>query len=145
MNELIVTTKLTKKVILQQLMKIKIDHSIQISEAELDAKVNLLFEDCKDCSAELFIAISEKIRKQEMFGKLPANYLFSQKVTLIEELNMLAGQDLFEKVEKSYEEIILRCKGFSEEKIAHDLPELVKNSIRYKLCGNSDKIIKVKF
>lgn len=76
MNNLIKTTQLTKKVILEELMKIKIDHSIQISERELDAKVNLLFEDCKEITSERFLINSSFLRKKELFGKFPPNHEF---------------------------------------------------------------------
>lgn len=76
MNNLTTTTQITKKVILEELMKIKIDHSIQISEKELDAKVNLLFEDCKEITSERFKGNSAFLRKKELFGKFPPNHEF---------------------------------------------------------------------
>lgn len=76
MTNLIQTTKITKKLILQELMKMKVDHSINISEKELEAKINLLFEDIKEMTAERFLANCEVLRKSELYGKLPANHQF---------------------------------------------------------------------
>lgn len=70
------TTKISKNLILQELLKMKVDHGIEISESQLDAKVNLLFEDCQGLTAEAFVANCKILRKQEMFGKFPPNFKF---------------------------------------------------------------------
>ncbi len=80
MNNLIKTTQLTKKLILEELIKIKIDHSIQISERELEIKINLLFEDCKEMTAEKFSANCKIIRESDLFGKFPANFKFKNPI-----------------------------------------------------------------
>jgi hypothetical protein len=68
--------KLSKKIIFEQLLKIKIDHSIQISQENLESKINLLFEDCKNLSAEEFVRNCQILRKTELFGKFPPNFKF---------------------------------------------------------------------
>lgn len=55
------------------LARMLVDHSITISEKNLDQKINILFEDCKDMTDSDFIEISEKLRKGELYGKLPAS------------------------------------------------------------------------
>ena len=55
------------------LIRMMIDHSITISQENLDQKVNILFEDCKDMTDADFIEISERLRKGELYGKLPAS------------------------------------------------------------------------
>jgi len=83
-KELIKTTKLTKNLILDELTKIIIDHSISIEPEKLKQKINLLFDDCKDMTAELFVENCKILRSQEMFGKLPANgkFIKPEKETL---------------------------------------------------------------
>lgn len=75
-NELEQSTKLTKAIISAELLKMKVDHSIQISEEDLKIKINLLFEDCKHLSAEKFVANANILRKKNLFGKLPFNQEF---------------------------------------------------------------------
>lgn len=76
MSNLIKTTKINKNIILDELTKIIIDHTIAIDAELLKQKVNLLYEDCKDISAENFISNATILRKRELFGRLPANHLF---------------------------------------------------------------------
>lgn len=76
MTNITTTTELTKKLIAQELLKIKVDHSITISEEDFKLKVNLLFDDLKNCTAEKFIATCQELRKKQLFGKLPANIDF---------------------------------------------------------------------
>ena len=76
MNNLTKTSKITKNLILNELTRIVVDHSIVIEEEKLEQKINLLFEDAKHITAERFLANCEIIRKQELYGKLPANYKF---------------------------------------------------------------------
>lgn len=78
MTNLIKTTQLTKKVILDQIALMILDHQLEISKDNLEKKINLLFEDCKNLSAETFIENCRILRKQEMYGKLPANFKFLQ-------------------------------------------------------------------
>ena len=72
-KEIIEDKPLTKKVVLDCLMRIKLDHSIAITEQELDLKVNLTYEDCKDMSAELFIECCEAAREKNLYNKLPSS------------------------------------------------------------------------
>lgn len=55
------------------LTRMLVDHSITISQENLDHKINILFEDCKDMTDADFIEVSEKLRKGELYGKLPAS------------------------------------------------------------------------
>lgn len=80
MNSLIKTTKLTKNIILDELTRIIIDHSINIDQEKLKQKINLLFDDCKEMTAEIFIENCKIIRKNELYGRLPANHKFLKPI-----------------------------------------------------------------
>lgn len=62
-----------KTTIAQCLTRMLVDHSISISQENLDKKINLLAEDCKDMTDAEFIEVSERLRKGELYGKLPAS------------------------------------------------------------------------
>lgn len=64
---------LHKETILDCLTKMIIDHSIIIETEKLRAKINILFEDCKDMTDAEFMEVSERLRKGELYGKLPAS------------------------------------------------------------------------
>lgn len=72
-KDITITTQLTKKIVLDCLMQIKIDHSITISENDLAAKVNLVFKDCKNMTAESFIKSCELLRMAKLYNKLPTS------------------------------------------------------------------------
>jgi len=78
MKILIKTNKLTKELILKELTMMRVDHSIEITDELLDIKISILLEDCKDLTAEAFAENCRVLRKQEMYGKLPANFKFLQ-------------------------------------------------------------------
>jgi hypothetical protein len=80
MTNLIKTTQLTRKVILDQIALMILDHQLEISKENLERKINLLLEDCKELTAEAFTENCRALRKQEMYGKLPANFKFLQPV-----------------------------------------------------------------
>lgn len=71
----------TKKIIHQNLTKLKIDNSISISDAEMDLKVNLLFDSCKSMTDEQFTKATNQIIMEgvELYGKLPKAALFLEK------------------------------------------------------------------
>lgn len=127
------TNQLTKKIVLECLIKIKVDHSIEISQNDLDIKVNLLYEDCKYQPAELFIIQSETLRKGKLFGKLPANHEFYCKYKMPNEvifankvIGSLAIKD-FRKLDDG--SIDIYCfDGCS--KILANLPQEKKEQIR---------------
>lgn len=138
MNSLIKTNNLkeldlnrvTKRTILDCLMAIKIDHSIQISESDLEAKVNLLFADCKDISNSQFIERSNEIRKSNLFGKLPKNIEFTenQLPILVFKLNEIAGDQYFESIE-TQPELSIKCFNHMKSK-AYQLPLDVRTEIK---------------
>jgi hypothetical protein len=70
--------KLTKKTIANCLGKMQLDHSILIDTKTFDKKVDLLFEDCQMMSDEQFKEVAEKLRKGELYGKLPSSKDFLQ-------------------------------------------------------------------
>jgi len=80
-----------KTTIIQCLTRMLVDHSISITEKNLEQKINILFEDCKDMSDAEFVEVSERLRKGELYGKLPASkdFLearFSQKFSQFKHL-----------------------------------------------------------
>lgn len=72
---------LTKKNILQCLTNIKIDSSIEISEQDLDAKVNIIYDQCKELTDDEFKKATNQIicKGIELYGKLPKAALFLKK------------------------------------------------------------------
>ncbi|MBM5782589.1 MAG: hypothetical protein FJ368_04115 [Pelagibacterales bacterium] len=110
MNNLIKTTELTKSIILDELTKIILDHNIIIEQEKLKQKINLLFQDCKDMTAEHFVSNCEKIRKSELFGKLPANFRFLEGLnsdSKINQLNKIAGFEAFKSIEQTEDSVSL--------------------------------------
>ena len=78
---------LTKKTILQCLITLKIDSSIEISEQDLKEKTNIIYEQCKElrdetlCDDDFKKATNQIIREGiELYGKLPKTILFLEKL-----------------------------------------------------------------
>ena len=73
----------TKKTIANCLLKIKIDHSIQISDSDFHAKVGILADDCQSLTDGQFTFASEKLRKtDDLYGKFPKAGAFLEKAGL---------------------------------------------------------------
>lgn len=74
---------LTKKTILQSLTTLRIDSSIEISEQDLDAKINIIYEQCKELAGDDdFKKATNQIICEgiELYGKLPKTALFLEKL-----------------------------------------------------------------
>lgn len=78
MNNVIKHNKLTKKIVSEQLLKIKIDHNVIISEDYFITKVHLVYEECKDLTNEQFINNCKILINQDLFNKIPPAYKFKQ-------------------------------------------------------------------
>jgi len=145
-HDVLAFSKLSRKTILDCLTRIKIDHSINISEKELDAKINLIFEDCRDMSNLQFFENSEKLRKGNLFGKFPRNEEFkvSAVPALVFKINKLIGENLVEKI---INEEITKIKLVSLA--AHDkwlaLGEDLKKRIISEIEADSGKKTKIIF
>lgn len=72
---------LNKKNVLQQLTKIRIDHSITISESDLKIKMQMVYEACQHLTNKQFIDNCINLAKTELFGKFPPAYKFAQSPT----------------------------------------------------------------
>lgn len=70
--------KLTKKTVLKEVSKIRVDHSISISEQDLKIKLQLIFEECQDLTNKQFIQNCKILSKRDLFGKLPPAFKFKQ-------------------------------------------------------------------
>lgn len=72
---------LTKKTILQCLTSLKIDSSIEISKQNLDEKIDIIYEQCKELGDDDFIKATNQIIREgtELYGKLPKVALFLEK------------------------------------------------------------------
>jgi len=104
MNSLIKIKRVSKKIIIDELSKIIVDHSINIvDEVQFDAKINLLFEDCSNISEERFIANATNIRNKPLYGRLPANYEFlaeqSNNDALVAKVNKIIGDNIVLRIE----------------------------------------------
>ncbi len=73
---------LTKKTILQCLISLKIDSSIEISEQDLVIKINIIYEHCKEFGDDDFKKATNQIIREgiELYGKLPKTALFLEKL-----------------------------------------------------------------
>lgn len=67
---------LSKKIVLDCLTAIRIDHNIDISTENFRVKIELVYNDCKNLTNEEFITNCEVIRKRELYGKIPASFVF---------------------------------------------------------------------
>lgn len=123
--------KITKKVILECLIRIKVDHGISISEQDLEAKVNLLYDDCKNMVVSQFIEKSELIRKSKLYGRLPTNYEFLEHGTncpILFKLNSIVGFECFHSVELG-DVVKITCVAGMKTK-AYSLPTETKDKIK---------------
>jgi hypothetical protein len=151
MNNLIKIEPVTKKIILDCLMKIKLDHQIIITEKELREKINLLFEDCKDLPAEIFIKNCEILRKREMFGKFPINYAFISpdnkpaQSSLCYAINKLIGQELIKDFIEKDDCVEVEFKSAFAFDNWLKVDEEIKNSVRNQLSEKFNKPLTIKF
>lgn len=70
--------KLTKKIVLNEVSKIRVDHSISISEQDLKIKLQLIFDECQDLTNKQFIQNCKILSKKDLFGKIPPAFKFKQ-------------------------------------------------------------------
>lgn len=72
---------LTKKTILQCLTSLRIDSSIEISKKDLNAKIDIIYEHCKEFEDDDFKKATNQIIREgtELYGKLPKTALFLEK------------------------------------------------------------------
>lgn len=68
--------KLTKKTVLNEVSKIRVDHSISISEQDLKIKLQLIFEECQDLTNNQFMQNCVILTKKDLFGKIPPAFKF---------------------------------------------------------------------
>lgn len=138
MNSLMKVNKLTKKIILQELAKMIYDHSLNIEQSNLDKKIDILFEDCQNLSAERFIDICKNLRAKEMFGRLPANFHFTGvgfNITceIAKEINKMCYDNLVAEVKKDGEQIKVIVVDDASLKKIRALPEDLGKLIIAKL------------
>jgi hypothetical protein len=122
-----------------------IDHSIIIETEKLRAKINLLFEDCKDMTDAEFIEVSEKLRKGELYGKLPASKDFLQKnePNLVDRINDLLGEELIVRIEKVEEKAVISVSQGNWQKFKESgWKDRVNEILREKL---GTEVIKQKY
>lgn len=136
MNNIATTTsKLTKKVILEELWKIKIDHSIQISEEELDMKIKLIFDDCQNMDISTFKAICKKARMNELYGKMPANYVFAESqvktklVPIQVKFNKFMNYEFSNRIKESDDEVVINLRTHNF-KLQIDSDPILQNKIK---------------
>lgn len=70
--------KLTKKIVLKEVSKMRVDHSIFIIESDFKVKLQLIFEECQDLTNKQFIQNCKILSKKDLFGKIPPAFKFKQ-------------------------------------------------------------------
>jgi len=145
MNSLIKSNKLTKKIILQELSKMIYDHSININQNNLEKKIDILFEDCQNLSAERFIDICQSLRARELFGKLPANYLFTGVSVAItcnvaREINKICYDNLVFGIIEDEQIKFIAVNKEAKHKLQNQ-NEFIKQQIREKILELRGKTI----
>ena len=93
---------LSKKIIAESLLRIKINYSIDVSDTNLKIMTDTIFEICDDITDEQFNAATRKILKDgaELYGKLPPiamfrELIFGKPLTTEELANKEVGEIIF--------------------------------------------------
>tara|TARA_R110000868_G_scaffold137374_1_gene350909 strand:- start:684 stop:1235 length:552 start_codon:yes stop_codon:yes gene_type:complete len=73
---------LSKKTIAESLLRIKINYSINITDANLQIMIDTIFDICDDVTDEQFITATRQIIKNgsELYGKLPPVAMFRELI-----------------------------------------------------------------
>jgi len=149
MNNLIKINQLTKAIILRELTKIRIDHSIEINTENFKEKINLLFDDCtkRGVSEQYFINKCEQIRCSNLFGKMPENFRFYENFIKITNefalsANQILGADLIiSGKDNGYNEWVVVVNSREDEKALLALSEEKRAQIKALVPNEIKKFI----